>query len=173
MQKTLYLTLLITTSINCSLLYSDSTLNHPQVNQFRSLPKYTPDQLRQLTQGFYSLMEIHAAQLKTGKPLGRVLIENNRELFAEKIKNAVDGEIVGLKGDLKHSSKLTENVGEILGTARGYFNKVKEAKEKLENPVGAIGDAVKDSVSGALGNIGSSFGFRNLEGEENKEGGSN
>jgi hypothetical protein len=115
-------------------------------------------------------MEMHAAQLKSGKPLGRVLVENNKHLFTEKIMNAVDGEIVGLKGDLKHSSTLTENVGEILGSARGYFNKVKEVKAKLDNPVGAVGDAIKDSVGGALGDIGKSFGFRNLEGEEKKEG---
>jgi hypothetical protein len=114
-------------------------------------------------------MEIHAAQLKSKKTLGRVLAENNKHLFTEKVMNAVDGEIVGLKGDLKHSSKLSDNVGEILGSARGYFDKVKEAKAKLENPVGAIGDAVKDSLGGAIGDIGKSFGFRNLEGEEGKE----
>ena len=169
MQKTLYLSILLLSTLECSIFNSGSTQNHPQVSKFRSLPKYTPDQLRQLTQGFYSLMEMHAAQLKSDKPLGRVLAENNKHLFTEKIMNAVDGEIVGLKGDLNHSSKLTDNVGEILGTARGYFDKVKEAKQKLENPVGAIGDALKDSVGGALGNIGSSFGFRNLEGEK-KEG---
>jgi hypothetical protein len=96
----------------------------------------------------------------------RVLIAGHKHLFSEKIKNAVDAEIVGLRGDIKHSDQMTDKVGEILGTARGYFDKVKEAKKTLENPVGAIGDA----VSGAIGDIGSSFGFRNLEGEAKDEG---
>lgn len=155
----------------CSLLPSDSgVLNHPQVSRFLSLPKFNKEQLQQITRGFYNLLEMHASHFAPGQPLERVLLENDRHLFATKIMNAVDGEIVGLKGDIKHSSKLTSSVGEILGTAKGYFDKVKDAKQKLENPIDAIGDAVKDSVGNALGGLTNSLGFRVLEEAEKKEG---
>lgn len=111
------------------------------------------------------MLQLHAAQIDSKKPMERVLLAGHKHLFSEKVKNAVDAEMVGLKGDIKHSDQMTDKVGEILGTARGYFDKVKEAKKALDNPVGAIGDAVGDAV----GNIASSFGFRNLEGEDAKE----
>lgn len=164
--------LLMTVSMcTCSLLPSDSgLLDHPVVARYLSLPKYDKEHLQQITQGFYNLLEMHASQVAPGKPMDRVLLEHDKHLFTTKIMNAVEGEIVGLKGDIKHSSKLTNDVGEILGSAKGYFDKVKDAKKKLENPVDAIGDAVKDSVGNALGGLTSSFGFRVLEEAEQKEG---
>lgn len=157
---TLVLALAAFHASSASILPSDASIrSHPEVARFRSLPKMDGDQLRRLTQGFYTMLQLHAAQVDPSKPLERVLLEHNKHLFSEKIKNAVDAQIVGLKGDIKHSDKLTDKVGETLGTARGYFDKVKSAKEKLENPVGAIGDVVSDS----LGGIASTFGFRNLE----------
>lgn len=144
-------------------------MDHPNVAHFRSLPKMNGDELRKLTEGFYTLLQLHAAQVEAGKPMERVLVENHRVLFAEKVKNAVEAEIVGLKGDIKHSEKMTNSVGEMLGSARQMYDKVKGVKEKLENPVGAVGDIVKDSVGNALGGLTNSLGFRVLE-EEQKEG---
>lgn len=158
------LLLLLSSPMICSILPS-SSLAHPETLRFDSLPKMNSQQLRELTQGFYTLLQLHAAKKYPGKPMERVLVENNKHLFTEKIKNAVDGELVGLKGDIKHSKKLAGNVGEVLTSARGYFNKVKDVKKKLENPVGAVGDMVKGSVGKALGGLTSSFGFRALKEE--------
>lgn len=164
--------LLMTLSLaRTSLLPSSAGISgHPEVTRFLSLPKFDRRQLREITQGFYNLLELHASHVNPNKPVGRVLLEDDQHLFTTKIMNAVDSEIVGLKGDIKHSSKLTTEVGEVLGTAKGYFDKVKEAKDKLEHPMDAIGGAVKDTVSNALGGLGSRFGFRALEEEKKEEG---
>ena len=166
-QTTFILMLALSSSITTSLISSSSS-SHPSTSQYASLPKMNSEQLRELTRGFFTLLQLHASQVSSKKPMERVLMESSHHLFTEKIKNAVDGELVGLKGDIKHSKSLSGNVGEVLTSARGYFDKVKEAKKKLENPVSAVGDLVKDQVGNALGGLTSSLGFRALE-EENKE----
>lgn len=168
-QTTLILLLSLSSSIMTSLMSSSSS-SHPSTSKYASIPKMNADQLRELTRGFFTLLQLHASKVAPKKPMHRVLLESSNHLFTEKIKNAVDGELVGLKGDIKHSKGLSGNVGEVLTSARGYFDKVKEAKKKLDNPVAAVGDLVKDQVGNALGGLTSSLGFRALEEEQKEEG---
>lgn len=146
-----------------------------EYEMFKQMPKLNPEQLEEVVKGFHSvmhLMAIHNAPKGTDftktNSMERVLAETHaaeteeNQSFMEK----VDGQLVGLKGDINQSRGLTDSVGDILLKARGYFDQVKQAKENLSNPTGMIGDA----ISGAVGDFAGSFGFRrNLEEETTKE----
>lgn len=130
------------------------------------MPKMNAKELRELTKNFLTLLHLHVSQISTNKPMERVLIENSQHLFTEKIKSVVNGELTGLKGDVKHSKGLSSKVGELLSSARGYFNKVKDVKNKLDNPVGAVGSLIKGKIGGAFDGL-SSLKFRELTGSGN------
>lgn len=173
MQKITILLLILTPTFT-TILDDKKHLLGEDYELYSKLPKLDPRNLEEIIKGFNSVMDLMVLH-KSPKGLDlshkgnfeRVLSEvessENNESFMEK----VDGQLMGLKGDIKQSEGLTSQVGEVLDKAKGYFNQVKEAKDNLMNPGAMIGNAVSGALGGAVGNIAGSFGFRRrLEEEE-------
>lgn len=164
--KSLLLTLTMISLASSAILDKAGDSFQKTMSHYRTLPKLEMHQMRQLTQGFFTVLQLHVLNSADkhkdfSKPgsMGRVLIEKEKHMFSEKVQAAVDGELMGLKGDVKGSQKLSLKVKDILGSARGYFDQVKTAKENLTNPAAAIGGALKAG-------LGKLSPFRTLEEEQ-------
>ena len=170
MRPALPIILLLAVTVTATLIKEDPV--DRILKPYKSLPKLHPNKLRALTEGFQMLMHMHYAealkQLGGDSKKRRLAV---RHMFTDQVKQAVNGQIIVLKADIKGSQKLSAKVKGYVDTAAGGWQNIKEAKTNIENEaknqVTALASDALDSVTGGLS---SSLGFRRLEGDENAEG---
>ena len=153
--------LFLSITVNCNLIKEDPLAR--SLEAYRKLPKLHPDKLRDLTEGFQTLLHMHLAhsmKMQSGKNR-RVL--GLRHMFTDKVKQSVNGQIVAIKADIKGSQKLSVKVKGYVDEATGYWTGVKDSKKKVEDQ---LKNAVAGAATEAIGSLAGKFGFRMLEGEE-------